>query len=183
MNNEFKQFNIKIEKVKDWLKKELSTIRTGRATASLLDGVIVSSYGVNTPLIQLANIVSEDAKTLRVNPYDNSQIKDIEKAITMAELGVSLSVDDGGIRAIFPELTIERKEILVKQAYKKLEEARISIRTERDELWGKIQKKQKVGEISEDDKFRLKDEMQKSIDDLQDEFNNLTESKENEINS
>ena len=179
----FQQFQSRIDEIKEWLQKELSTIRTGRATITLLDGIQVNSYGANMPLNQVANTLSEDARTLRITPFDHSQIQAIEKAINDADLGVSLAVDETGVRVIFPELTSERREILVKQAHKKLEEARISLRTERDEVWGQIQDQQKAGDISEDEKFQAKDDMQKLVDDIQKEFDSMTSEKESEINS
>jgi ribosome recycling factor len=179
----FQQFQSRIDEIKEWLVKELSTIRTGRATITLLDGVQVNSYGANMPLNQVANTLSEDARTLRITPFDHSQIQAIEKAINDADLGVSIAVDATGVRVIFPELTSERREILIKQAHKKLEDARISLRTERDEVWNQIQDQQKAGDISEDEKYQSKDEMQKLVDDVQKNFDSMTSEKEAEINS
>jgi ribosome recycling factor len=120
---------------------------------------------------------------LRIAPYDKSQSPEIEKAINDADLGVSVAADDNGLRVIFPDLTSERREMLVKQAHKKLEEARISIRKERDDVWGEIQDEEKDGKISEDDKFKAKEDMQKLVDDFQKELENLTKAKEEEINA
>jgi len=183
MAYDFKQFKVHTNDIKEWLKKELASIRTGRASVALLDGVKVNFYGSHTPLAQTASIVSEDARTLRINPYDKTQAKNIEKALVDANLGVSVVMNDAGIRVIFPELTAERREVLVKQAHKKLEEARISIRKERDEVWNDIQKQEKDGKISEDEKFRGKDEMQKIVDETQKQFEQMTQTKESEIKS
>ncbi len=183
MAYDFKQFKARTNEIKEWLKTELAAIRTGRASSALLDGVKVNFYGAHTPLNQTAAIVSEDARTLKINPYDKTQTKNIEKAIADADLGVSVVVNDAGIRVIFPELTAERRDILVKQVGKKIEEARISIRKERDETWSDIQAKEKEGGMSEDDKFRAKDEMQKIVDDVQKQFDESLAVKEKEIKS
>ncbi|HMO78783.1 MAG TPA: ribosome recycling factor [Candidatus Paceibacterota bacterium] len=183
MTYDFKQFKNQMSEVENWLKKELATIRTGRASSALLDNVKVNFYGSLTPINQTASIISEDPKTLRIQPYDLSQSKNIEKSITEANLGVSVIVNDAGIRVIFPELTSERREILIKQASKKLEEARISVRKHRDETWNDIQAKEKAKQISEDDKFRAKEDMQKIVDESQKKLEDLVKAKELEIKS
>lgn len=177
----FTKLQTRLGEISEWLKGELSTIRTGRATATLLDGVKVDSYGSQMQMNQVATIISEDARTLRITPYDNSQIQAIEKAINDEDLGISVNVDEKGLRVIFPELTAERRDILVKQVGKKLEEARISIRKERDDVWGDIQDQEKSGDISEDEKFRAKEEMQKFIDETQTKMDGVAKAKEEEI--
>lgn len=160
-------FNTVKEKVadsKEWLHKEYQSIRTGRAAPALLDGIMVDMYGTRMPLQQTANIGVESARTLRIAPYDTAQVKEVEKAITSANLGVGVSADEKGVRVTFPELTSERREMLIKAAKEKLEEARTSLRSARDDAWGDIQKKEREGELTEDDKYRLKDELQKLID-------------------
>jgi len=177
----FKNLKNKILDIENWLKKEFSNIRTGLASTAILDKVRVESYGVLTPIDQVASITTEDAKTIRIKPWEASQIKVIEKALMGFDLGVSVTVDEKGIRLSFPELTSERRQDFVKIAKDKLEQAKISLRGERDETWGSIQVKEKEGEISQDDKFRLKDEMQKIIDDVGERLVSLFEKKEREI--
>ena len=177
----FEKFKTDINEVEQWLAKEFSTIRTGMASPALLDGVRVDSYGAIVPLNQVANVGVEDAKTLTVTPWDTSQIKDIEKAITDANLGVSVSVGGTGVRASFPDLTSERRELLIKAAKEKLEQARVSLRAEREKVWEEIQKKEKDGEIGEDEKFRLKDDMQKIVDDGGNKLDELFDKKEEQI--
>lgn len=178
--NEFKQ---NLEKVKEWFTGELAGIRTGRATVALLDSIRVESYGAQSPLNQVAGVAVEDARTIRINPYDASQVKTIEKAITDADLGVSISTDEKGLRVIFPELTSERRELLIKQIGKKLEEARISVRKERETIWDEIQKQEKSGDMTEDEKFKSKEDMEKIVSDFQKELEVLADIKENEIKS
>ena len=177
----FSKFKESINEIEGWLIKEFSTIRTGMASPALLDGVKVDSYGTMMPINQVANVGVEDAKTLSITPWDTSQVKEIEKAIIDADLGVSVSVGGTNIRASFPDLTSERRELLIKTAKEKLEKARVSLRSERDKVWEEIQTLEKNKEISEDDKFRLKDEMQKIVDEAGKRLEKLFNKKEEEI--
>lgn len=171
----------KLTDVQEWLRGEYQGLRTGRATPALLDSVQVESYGTRVPINQVANVGVEDARTLRVLPWDASHIKDIEKAITQADLGVGVSADEKGVRITFPELTTERRELLIKMAKDKLEEARTSVRRVRDEEWGAIQKSERDGVITEDDKYRFKDELQKHIDETNGALEAVFTKKEEEI--
>lgn len=181
MAYDFSSLKARRTEVEEWLGKELSAIRTGRATPSILDGVKIDSYGAQVPINHAAGVTIEDAKTLRITPWDKGQIKDIEGAINSADLGLSVAADDSGIRVIFPELTADRRDQLVKVLKSKIEEAKVSLRGIRDEVWGDIQKKEKDGEITEDDKFRFKDEMQKLIDEGTKTFDEMGERKEKEL--
>jgi len=178
---DFSKFKESLIDVENWLQKEFSSIRTGVASSSLLDGVKVDSYGSLVPLSQVANIGIEDAKTLVVSPWDTSQIKEVEKAINDAGLGVSVSVGGTGIRISFPDLTSERRELLIKTAKAKLEKSKVSLRAEREKIWEDIQKNEKEGEINEDEKFRLKEEMQKIVDEYVQKMEELFKKKEEEI--
>lgn len=181
MSYDFSHLRQKTKDIEAHLKEEFIGIRTGRATPALLDSVMVDSYGAKTPINQVVGISMEDARTLRITPYDASQITEVEKAITNSNLGVSVSVDEKGLRIFFPELTAEVRETLIKLTKEKLENARISLRTERDNTWEDIQKKEKDKEFSEDDKFRYKDDMQKIIDEETKNLESLAEKKEKEI--
>lgn len=164
MNYDFSPLRARLKEIETWLSGEYAGVRTGRATPALLDGVRVESYGTLMPLNQIGSVSVEDPRTLRITPWDTSQIKAIEKAITDAALGVSAAADDRGLRIAFPELTGERRAQLQKLIKGKLEEARISVRKERDKVWNDVQAKVKDGELTEDDKYGLKDELQKVID-------------------
>ena len=181
MTYEFTSLKNKLEETKTWLSKEFSAVHTGRAVPALLDNVMMDSYGAKTAVNHVAAVTAEDPRTLRVSPWDKSQIKDIEKAINNANLGVSVASDEQGLRVFFPELTTERRQAFIKIAKEKLEDARIRIKKDREDVWGDIQKKEKEGELSEDDKFRLRDELQKIIDETKNELENLTNRKEKEI--
>lgn len=180
---DFKTFTTKVNEVEEWLRKEYQGLRTGRAAPALLDGIQVESYGARMPLNQVASITVEDARTLRVAPWDTSQVKEIEKAITNANLGVGVSADEKGVRATFPELTSERRDSLIKIAKDKLEDARQSIRGSREETWSDIQKQEREGEITEDEKYRFKDELQKHVDEVNKRLEELFNKKEAEIHS
>jgi ribosome recycling factor len=181
MAYDFKPFDERLQNTEDHLKTELSSIRTGRANSSVLDAVMVESYGARMPINNVATVGVEDARTLRIKPFDPSMTKEIEKELTQANLGLSLSVDDMGLRIVFPELTGERRVALVKIAKEKVEEARIAVRQARDEVWSEIQKQERDSEISEDDKFRFKDEMQKKVDAANARFDEALARKEKEI--
>src|SRR5271170_3370164 len=124
MPYDFKPFDAKIAAAKEWLGREFRNFRTGRANPAILDGVSASAYGSMMPLKQLAQMGVEDARTIRVQPYDASTLKDIERAITAANLGVGTSSDGTVVRVTFPDLTGERRAELIKLAKGKLEEAR-----------------------------------------------------------
>jgi ribosome recycling factor len=124
----------------------------------------VESYGSVMSLNQMASVGVEDARTLRISVWDNSVIAAIERSIREADLGVSTVTDSTGIRVIFPELTAERRVQLLKLAKNKLEESRIAVRAIRDEAMKTIEKQQKDGELSEDEKFTLKDKIQSLVD-------------------
>lgn len=177
----FSKFQQKIKETHDWYAKKLASIRTGRAATAFLDPVRVESYGTEMPISNLATISIEDAKTLRISPWDGSQTQAIEKAITLANLGVSAVVDGSGLRVIFPELTGERRQQLVKVAKEKLEDAKVAIRRERNEVSDDLNEKKKSGEMSEDDVTRAKTEMEKLTQDGNKKLDELFTKKEQEI--
>jgi ribosome recycling factor len=177
----FSKFQTKIKETQDWYTKELSNVRTGRASTSFLDSVRVTSYGTEMGLNALATISSEDARTLRISPWDSSQTQAIEKAITISNLGVSVVVDGTGLRVIFPELTGERRQQLVKVAKEKLEDAKVALRRERNEVNDDLGTKKKDGEMSEDDVMRAKTEMEKYVQEGTKKLEELFAKKEQEI--
>jgi ribosome recycling factor len=183
MNYDFTSLKKKIKDIDEWLKKEQAQIRTGRAAPALLDSVMAEVYGSRMPLNQIGTLVVEDPRTLRFVPWDNGQIKSVERAIMSANLGVSAAIDEKGIRISFPELTSERRMTLVKVLKEKLESARVSLRKVRDESWDDIQKKEKQGGMSEDEKFRFKTEMEKLIQEAGKNLEAAASRKEKEIMS
>jgi ribosome recycling factor len=164
MTYDFTRFDARIKDIDLWLTREMSGIRTGRATPALLDLVSVEAYGGKMPIVQVGSVSVEDPRTLRVSVWDASLVKEVEKGITAADLGVSVVTDSSGLRVIFPTLTGERRVQLLKLAKSKLEEARVSIRGARDEAMKDIDAKEKSGEMSEDEKFGAKEILQKKVD-------------------
>lgn len=165
----------------EWLTRELSGVRTGRATPALLDAVKPEAYGSRTPLTQLANVSVEDARTLRVIPWDATLIKTIEKGVVDADLGVGVSVDGQGLRVSFPELTSERRTQLSKIAGDKTEQARVTLRGHRTDALKALDEAKKEGGIGDDELKRLKDDVQKHIDVANEKLAALLAKKETEI--
>lgn len=181
MTISFDTFKQKITDIEEWLRKEFAQIRTGRATPLILDAVKVEVYGSTMSIREVASVTIEDTRTLRIVPWDMSQVKNIEKGIADGGLGLSVSVDDRGLRVIFPELTSERRTSLTKIVNQKHEEARISLRMEREKVKSEIEAKLKAGTIGEDDKFRYQTELQKHIDDANKKLDELALKKEQEL--
>ncbi len=176
-----KEITQRLQETKEWLQKEYAGIRTGQANPGLLDNVRVSSYGSFMPLNQVGSIGIEDARTLRLSLWDGSQVSAVEQAIRDADLGVSVVTDSSGVRVIFPELTVERREQLLKLAKSKLEDARIAVRAVRDEVMKFIDKAEKDGDISKDERFAKKDAVQAAVDAVNNELEGLFLKKEQEL--
>lgn len=164
MAYDFSKLKKGIQETDEWLSREFSAIRTGRASAALLENVKPEVYGARTPLQQIGSVSVEDARTVRIVPWDKTASKAVEKAITEADLGVSVVTDDQGLRVIFPELTAERRQMLVKLAAGKCEEARVTLRGHRGEAIKDIEAAEKEGGMGADEVKRLKEEVQKMID-------------------
>ena len=177
----FSNFKIELKKVEEFLSKEYSQLSTGRASPMVLDSVSVEVYGAYQPIKNIASVSIEDPKTLRVAPWDKSQVKAIEKAIVVADLGLSVATDDVGIRVIFPQLTEETRQKLVKVLKDKLEDSRITVRQERGKVWDKIKEEEDKGTITEDEKKRTKDDLQKIIDEVNKNLELIFEKKEKEV--
>ena len=183
MTYSFSSFDIRAQGVVEWLGKEFAGIRTGRAEPALLDSIQVESYGARVPINQVGGVTVEDARTLRISPWDTSSLKAIEKAIIDADFGVSVASDDKGVRVIFPELTSDRRTQLLKLAKARLEDARVSLRQARDEVVKELDEKEKSGDCSADEKFRAKEELQKRVEKTNERLGGMFAKKETEINS
>lgn len=170
-------FKIELKKVEEWLRKEYSQVHTGRATPIILDSIMVESYGSHQPIKNVAGITIEDPKTLRITPWDKNQIKDIESAISASNLGLSVVSDSDGVRVIFPMLTTENRTRLVKVLKEKLEDARISVRKERQVAIEQLK------DLPEDNQKRTKDEIQNLVDETNNNLETIFASKEKEIMS
>jgi ribosome recycling factor len=145
-------------------KRAFNTIRTGRASTSLLDRISVDYYGSPTPLKSLANINTPDASTISIQPFDKSSLGAIEKAISLSDIGLTPNNDGMAIRLNIPPLTTERRKQLVKQAGKYAEEGKVSVRNIRRDGIDEVKKQEKASEISEDESKGLQDKIQKLTD-------------------
>ncbi|MBD5436106.1 MAG: ribosome recycling factor [Treponema sp.] len=171
----------RMEKTIAALKDSFNAIRTGRASASIFDRVRVDYYGQKSPLNQVATVSIPEARTVIVNPFDKSLITEIEKAILTADLGLNPSNDGKVIRIAIPPLTAERRKELTKQAKATAENSRTAIRNIRRDENEDLKKRQKAGEITEDELKKLGDELQKSTDRFIAEINSIYDAKEKEI--
>ena len=169
------------EKVLEHLKSELSTLRTGRANTALVDHLEVDYYGTKTPLIQIAQITVPEPRVIAVQPYDKAVLKDIEKSIQVSNLGINPVNDGNFIRLVIPQMTEERRKELVKLVSQISEKSRGSVRNIREDVWKEIQKLEKDGKLSEDEKISGKEQLQKVTDKYNEEIKKMTEAKEKEI--
>lgn len=177
-----------IEQTKDKMAKtiavfsrELSTIRAGRANASLLDKITVDYYGAPTPINQMAGIAVPEARLITIQPYDKTILGDIEKAIMKSDLGITPTNDGSLIRIAIPALTEERRKDLVKQVKKEAEEAKVNIRNVRRDGNDDLKKLEKSGDITEDDLRSYTEEIQKLTDSNIEKIDAITKDKEKEI--
>lgn len=170
-----------MESVVEDLKRKLTTVRTGRATVSLLDNITVDYYGVPTPLSQMASVNAPDAQMLTIQPWEAGQIGAIEKAINAANLGFSPSNDGKVIRLSVPPLTEERRRILAKQVHEIAEDHKIAVRGVRHDANDMIKSMAKDKEISEDNERYGLDEVQKLTNTYTAKIDELAKTKEQEI--
>ena len=163
------------------LESEFATIRAGRANPHILDRVMVDYYGVPTAIQQAANISVPEARMIQIQPWDASLIKEIEKAIMIADLGVMPTNDGNVIRIIFPELTEDRRKELAKEVKKKGEEAKVAIRNIRRDANDKVKKLNKDNEISDDELSNIEADIQKVTDKITAEIEKMIDKKTDEI--
>ncbi|OGE81420.1 MAG: ribosome recycling factor [Candidatus Doudnabacteria bacterium RIFCSPHIGHO2_12_FULL_48_11] len=168
-------------KAVQYFKSELKTLRTGRASTQLVEHLEVEYYGAKTPLIQIAQITVPEARSIAIQPYDKNALKDIEKAVQTSNLGINPINDGTYIRLNIPPMTEERRKEMVKIVAQLAEKTRVSIRNIREEIWKDIQKQEKDGKISEDDKISSKQDLQKMVDKFNEEIKKLAEAKEKEV--
>lgn len=181
MGTEIKYFDEKMLKTIEVVKSNFAAVRAGRANAGVLDRITVEYYGTPTPLSQVAAIASPDPRTLTIQPWDNSLLKAIEKAIQISDLGINPQNDGRLIRLAFPQLTEERRKELTKQVHKYGEEGKVAMRNIRREAMDDFKKAKKDGEITEDDLKQLEKEMQDLTDKRCKDLDELTAKKEKEL--
>ena len=176
-----KKIRPEMEKVIGFLEREVATIRTGRASPSLVEDIIVECFGQKFPLKQLAAISSPEPKKVLIQPWDKSYIEPIEKALSQSSLKVAPIVDKDLIRITLPPLSDEYRKSLIRILSEKQEEAKRTVRHWRERAWDEIQEKFKTKEIREDDKFRAKEELQKLVDEYNEKIEEIGERKKKEI--
>ena len=161
----------KLEGILGHLKTEIASLRTGRATVALVEDIKVDYYGTPTPLKAIASISAPEARQLVIQPWDKNAIQPIERALQSSSLGLHPVTDREAIRLSVPPLTEERRKELAKLLGRSLEDARIKVRKEREEALKEVDRREKQKEISEDEKFRQKGELQRVVD----EYNKMIE--------
>lgn len=171
----------KMEKAIVQLKKDLATVRTGRANPLILDKIMIDYYGAPTPLRQMAQVTVQEGTTLVIAPFDRSIIKEIEKAIVKAELGIAPNSDGTVIRLVFPPLTEDRRKELAKEVKAMGENAKIAVRNVRRDMTDDVKKLEKAENLPEDTVKDAQDKVQKITDGFVKEVDEVVSSKEKEV--
>ncbi len=171
----------RFDNIVEHLKKELGSLRTGRANPVVLDTVKVEVYGSMMDIKSLASVSVPDAATLMIEPWDASAIKDIEKGIIAANIGLNPTVDGKRIRISIPKMTEENRKDLVKVVGRKTEEAKVSLRGLREELRTEIIEAERDGKMSEDGRFRAQDDLEKLVKGYTEQLEKIEEEKEKDI--
>jgi len=156
----------KMQEVLKQLDEEFKNLRIGKANSSLVEDIKVLYYGTQTPLKQMASVSTPDAKTITIQPWDKNSLGDIEMAVRNADLGLSPVNDGNVVRISLPPLTEERRQELVKHLKTVAEEARVALRNIRSDVWNSVKSLEKDGKLTEDDKYRAEEELNKIIDDF-----------------
>jgi ribosome recycling factor len=170
-----------MEKSIDAMKREFSTLRTGKVTTNVVDHIKVDYYGTATPLNQVGNVIAQDATTIAITPWEKSLLPIIEKAIQEANIGVNPNNDGDFIKLFFPPMTVDQRHDIVKQAKAMSEKAKVAVRNIRKDANDKVKKLEKEKEISEDDMKRGLDQVQKITDETVKKIEETLASKEADI--
>ncbi len=181
LNDVYKDLETRMKKSVETFKLEISRIRTGRATPAIFEGVKVEYYGTQVPINQVASIVAPEARLIVIQPWDKTVIGEIEKAIRKSGLGLNPQSDGNIIRVVIPPLSEERRQDLMKLVRKLAEEARVAIRNIRRDGIDKVKTMEKNKEISEDERKKAEEKIQKITDEHIEEVNNILKAKEKEI--
>lgn len=171
----------RMEKALEAMRRDFSTVRTGKASPALLDSIRVEAYGSQMPLNQVGTVSAPEPRLLVIQPWDRAMMGPIEKAIQMSDLGINPSNDGKVVRVPIPPLTEERRRDFVRMLHKMAEEGRVAVRHARKEANDEIKQRQKDGELSEDDLRREQDEVQKLTDQYVQKIDDLLKHKEAEI--
>ncbi|MBQ0145658.1 MAG: ribosome recycling factor [Lachnospiraceae bacterium] len=181
MKEVIKQFEEKMSKSIDVLQEDFASIRAGRANPHLLDKIKVDYYGTPTPIQQVGNISVPEARIILITPWEKTLLKEIERSINQADIGINPTNDGTAIRLVFPELTEDRRKELAKDIKKKGEETKVAIRNIRRDAVDKIKKMEKASEITEDDLKDGEEQVQKATDEAIKKVDKVVENKTKEI--
>ena len=183
MSVDFTEYGVRMGKALDHLADEFGAVRAGRANAKVLDRISVEYYGSETPLNGVATISTPDARTLVVQPWDTTLLKEIQKAIQVSDLGINPQNDGKVIRLVFPQLTEERRKELTKQVKKYAEEAKVAMRNIRRDGMDYIKKLKKNSEITEDEQKKAEKDLQDMLDKYIKQADDALAAKEKELMS
>ena len=178
---DFNEYSRKMDRTLDHLAEEFGAVRAGRANAKVLDRINVEYYGSETPLNGVATISSPDARTLVIQPWDSSLLKEIQKAIQASDLGINPQNDGRVIRLVFPQLTEERRKDLTKQVKKYAEDAKVAMRNIRRDGMDYVKKLKKNNEITEDDQKKAEKDLQDMLDKFIKKVDEALAAKEKEL--
>lgn len=181
MHNYLSEKQTEFANVLNFFKRDIANLRTGRANPSILDGVQIEAYGVLNPVNAVANISLADSHSITLTPWDKGVIKDIEKALIEADLGLGVVNEGDKIRLSVPAMTEETRRETVKKLNEKMEKARISLRQKREELRDEIDKAEENKELSEDDKFRVMKDLDELVGKKNEELKSIRDLKEKDI--
>lgn len=176
-------FNSDFNKAIEFFKEDIAGLRTGRASSAIVEDITVEAYGTRQPMKAIASIVVADAKTVNIDPWDKSVLAAIEKAIRDSGLGINPVNTGSQIRLFLPELTTERRQELIKVLHQKEESARIAIRKVREDVKEMVKAAEESNEVTEDEKYRLEEDLDKMVKEYNDKVKEITEKKEGEINT
>ena len=179
----YEEIEEKMKKAVSVLEEQLGTVRAGRANPKILDKILVEYYGVPTPINQVANIMVPEARMITIQPWDASLLKEVEKAILKADIGINPNNDGKMIRLIFPELTEDRRKELVKDIKKMSEDSKIALRNIRRDGIDGFKAQEKASEITEDDLHKAEDDIQKLTDKYVAKIDDAVGNKEKEVMS
>ncbi len=181
MNSAIQEFDAKMKKTIEVVKGDFAGVRAGRANAAVLDKIMVEYYGTPTPINQVASISSPDPRSLVIQPWDASILREVEKAIQTSDLGINPQNDGKLIRLLFPQLTEERRKELTKQVKKYAENGKVAVRNIRRDAMDKVKAMKKNSEITEDEQKDLEKELQDLTDKRCKEIDELASAKELEL--
>ena len=177
ISNHLSEFN----KAIDHFQQDIASLKTGRANPAILDRIIIEAYGAKTPLNQVASISVPEARSIVVQPWDKSIIKEVEKTLRESELNLNISNEGDKIRIVISQMTEEMRKDIVKNLHQKIEEARVAIRNIRDDVKEEVLMAEKNKEFGEDEKYSLLEELDKKVGEYNDQIKKIGEEKEKEI--